>query len=135
MKIRRLLHSDIEKIRELHERFYPDLEFPDFLNGFLCSFAITDNDDKIITAGGVQPIGEIILVTDKDRSEIKLGKALREALRVSLFTGARFQLDELVAFVKEKDYAFHLIQHGFYPRSPAFAIKVLKWEKTSETRA
>jgi hypothetical protein len=124
MKVRGLEFKDIEEIKELHKRFYSDMELPDFLNGFLCCFAITDDNDSIITAGGVQPIGEVILVTDKDRSRIQIGKALREALRVSLFVGSKYKLDELVAFIKNDDYAHHLIQHGFYPRSSALAIKV-----------
>lgn len=129
MKTRALQPEDIEEVRKLHEKFYPDLEFPDFLNGFLCSFVVTNLHDQIVVAGGVQPIGEIILVTDKDKSEIQMGKALREAQRISLFIGSRFNLDELVAFVKNDEYAKHLIQHGFYPRSSALAIKVPKWEK------
>jgi hypothetical protein len=131
MNIRALVEQDIEKIRELHKKFYSDLEFPDFFNKFLCSFAITDENDDIIVAGGVQPVGEVILVTDKDKSRIKIGKALREALRVSLFTGSKFYLDELVAFVKNDEYARHLVRHGFYPRSSALGLKVPKWEKTT----
>jgi hypothetical protein len=132
MNVRAFLEKDIEKVRKLHERFYPDLNFPDFLNGFLCSFALTDNNDEIIMAGGVRPVGEVILVTDKEKSEIQIGRALVEAMRVSLFIGSKFNLDELVAFVKNNEsYASHLVRHGFYPRSPAFALKVPKWEATT----
>lgn len=116
--------EDIPKIRELHERFYSDLEFPDFLHGFLCGFTITDENDEIVVAGGVQPIGEIILVTDKDKSRIKIGRALLEARNISLYVGNKFGLDELVAFVKNDEYARHLVRHDFYPRSPALGIKV-----------
>ena len=131
MNIRALELRDINKIRELHNKYYPDLEFPDFMNNFLCSFAMTDENDEIITAGGVQTIGEILLVTDKAKSRIKIGKALREAMRASLFIGAKFNLSELVAFVKNDEYARHLVRHGFYPLSSALAIQVPKWEKTS----
>lgn len=131
MKTRALQLEDIEEIRKLHENFYADLEFPDFLNNFLCSFAITDDENDIIVAGGVQPIGEIILVTNKDKNRIKIGKALREAQRISLYLGSRFNLEELVAFVKDTEYASHLVRHGFYPRSSALSIKVPTWEKIS----
>ena len=134
MNIRALELKDIDKIRELHHKFYPEFEFPDFMNGFFCSFAVTDENDEIITAGGVQPIGEIILVTDKDKSRIKIGKALREAMMASLFVGGRFNLSELVAFVKNDEYARHLVRHGFYPRSSALSIQVPKWEKTHVTK-
>jgi hypothetical protein len=131
MKTRALQPEDIEKIRKLHENFYSDLEFPDFLNNFLCGFVVTDDKDDIIVAGGVQPIGEIILVTDKDKNRIKIGKALREAQRISLYLGSRFNLDELIAFVKDNEYASHLVKHGFHPRSSAFSIKVPTWGKIS----
>jgi hypothetical protein len=121
----RALHrSDIEEIRELHERFYPDLEFPDFLNGYLCGFIITDETDEIVMAGGLQPIAEIVLVTNKDKSRIKIGRALIEAKNISLYVGKKFNLKELVAFVKNEEYARHLVRHDFFPRSPALGIKV-----------
>jgi hypothetical protein len=132
MNIRAMTPDDIDKIRELHYKFYSDLEFPDFLNGFLCGFVVTDERKNIIVAGGVQPIGEIILVTDKDKSRIQIGKALREAQNVSLFVGSKFGLNELVAFVKNDEYARHLVRHGFYPRSSVLSIKVPSWEKTHE---
>lgn len=116
--------EDIYEIRELHERFYPDLEFPNFLNKFLCSFVLEDEDDGIVMAGGLQPIAEIVLVTNKDKSSVKIGRALVEAQNISLYIGKKFNLDELVAFVKNEEYARHLVKHGFYPRSPALGIKV-----------
>jgi len=122
--------DDIDKLRKLHYRFYSDLEFPDFMNGFYCAFTVVDEDDSIIMGGGLQPIAEVILVTDNNKSEIKIGRALVEACKTSLYIGNRFGLDELVAFIKNNDgYRRHLIKHGFYPRSPALAIKVPKWEK------
>lgn len=124
--------EDIDKIRELHNKFYSDLEFSDFLNGFLCGFVVTDNTDEIILAGGVQPVGEVILVTDRNKSEIKIGKALMEARNISLYLGSKFRLDELVAFVKNDNYARHLVQHGFYPRDSALGIKVPKWEEIQQ---
>jgi hypothetical protein len=124
LKSRAMNSKDIEQIRELHKRFYPDLGFPDFLNNFLCSFVITDGNNEIITAGGVQPIGEIVLVTDKDKNRVKIGRALLEARNISLYVGSKFRLDELVAFVKNEEYARHLVRHGFYPRSSALSIKV-----------
>lgn len=135
MNIRAMTPDDIDKIRELHNKFYSDFEFPDFMNGFLCSFAITDNNDKIVIAGGVQPVGEVVLVTDQDKSRIKIGRALIEAQKISLFVGSKFGLDELVAFVKNDEYARHLVRHGFYPRSSALGIKVPLWEKTHETKS
>ena len=124
IKSREMKPEDIYEIRELHKRFYPELEFPDFLNKFLFSFIITDDDNGIIMGGGLQPIAEIVLVTNKDMDRIRIGRALIEAQNISLYVGKKFNLDELVAFVNNEEYARHLVKHGFYPRSLALGIKV-----------
>lgn len=127
MNIRGMKPEDTEKIKEIHERFNPDLEFPDFLQGFYCGFTITDDKDEIVVAGGLRPSAEIILVVDKDKNEIAVGKALLEAQKASLFIGHRFGLDEIVAFVRDNDkFVLQLLKHGFHTRSSAFAIKVPK---------
>lgn len=119
---RAIRREDIEEIRKLHEKFYPDLEFPNFFGNSLCSFVIED-EKGIVTAGGIEPIGEVILVTDQDKSRIKIGRALIEAQKIALYVGYKFGLSEVVAFVKNQDYARHLVRHGFYPRSPAFGLR------------
>ena len=131
MKVRGMKREDVEKVKELHCKHYPDLDFPDFFNGFYGAFII-EEDDEMIMGGGVQMIGEAVLVTDKDKNEMKIGRALIEAQKAVLYLGNRFGLEEIVAFIKDNDaYARHLVRHGFYPRSSALAIKVPKWEKTT----
>jgi hypothetical protein len=123
MNIREMRPDDIEKLRELHEKFYSDLTFPDFTH-FYFGFVITDESDDIIMAGGLRPLAEIILVTNKDKSQIKIGRALIEARNLSVFAGKKTGLDELVAFIKgNENYKRHLLKHGFYPRSSAIAIR------------
>jgi hypothetical protein len=135
LKARGMTPDDIYEIRELHERYFSDLEFPDFINKFLCAFVIEDEENEIVMAGGIQPIGEIVLVTNTDKSEVKIGRALIEARNICLFLGSKFNLDELVAFIRDNDaYARHLVRHGFYPRSLALGIKVPQWEKTTENK-
>lgn len=127
MKVRALKFEDMIRVRELYQKFYSDVEPSDFMNGFYCAFAITDGKDDIVVAGGVKPSAEIILVADKDMSKIKVTRALFNAQGASLYIGKRFGLDELVAFVKDNDvFTRGLIKNGFYPRSPALAIKVPK---------
>jgi hypothetical protein len=131
MNVRGMKREDVDKARKLHHKHYPDLEFPDFFNNFYGAFIIEDNDEMLI-AGGVQMIGEAVLVTDKDKDSTKIGRALIEAQKAVLYLGNRFGLEEIVAFIKDNDaYARHLVRHGFFPRSPALAIKVPKWEKTT----
>jgi hypothetical protein len=115
LKIRLLRKEDVPRLKEIHDRDYPDLEF--FLDRpLLSAFVIEDEEDRIILAGGVEGIAESLLLTDKTQSRIKIGKALVEAQRFSLFTCGRHNVQELYAFVTDDDYAKHLIQHGFQKR-------------------
>lgn len=134
INVREMRPDDIDKIRELYQRFFSDLEFPDFAH-FLCAFTITDENDGIIMAGGLRPAAEIFLITDKTKSEFQLGKALIEAQKASLYIGQKFGIDELLAFVKDNDvYERHLRRHGFYSRSNALALRVPKWDSHNETK-
>lgn len=125
MLIRRLETTDIEHIRQLHEQYYSEFEFPDFFNRFLSKFAVVDEDGEIVVAGGVRPIAETVIITDQTKSNIKIGRALMEAFRASMYTCAASNIDELHAFVTNEQYASHLVRHGFSARSPALSMKVL----------
>ena len=112
-------------VQGLHDKYYgQDFNLPNMFHHFLNAFAITDNDDKIIIAGGIRPIAETIIVTDKENSGITLGRALVEAQRVSVYTCQKYEIDLLHAFVKDDDYAKHLMQHGFSPRCQALSMRV-----------
>lgn len=125
MTVRALIPTDMIEVRRLAGKHFPHLEVPDFMNGFYCAYAITDNDNNIIIAGGLQPTAEIIQITNKDMGEFKIGRALIDAQKAALYVGNKFELSELVAFTPNSDtYARHLIKHGFYPRNSALAIKV-----------
>lgn len=125
MTVRALIPTDMIEVRRLAEKHFPNLEVPDFMNGFYCAYAITDKDNNIIIAGGLQPTAEIIQITNKDMGEFKIGRALIDAQKAALYVGNKFELSELVAFTPNSDaYARHLIRHGFYPRNSALAIKV-----------
>lgn len=115
INIRPLKTADLAALREIHERDYPDLEFPlerDLYSGFV----IENGHGDIIMGGGVEPIAEALLVTDKTKSRIQIGKALVEAQRFCMYTCGRFHIRELHAFVTDEEYAKHLIQHGFQKR-------------------
>lgn len=126
IKTRPLVSDDLDEIRQLHEKhFEPYFGLPDFTR-MLCAFIITDENDKTIMAGGVQPIGEILLVTDKKHpSKTELGRALVEAQNISRYVCEKTNIDQMAAFVQDEQYARHLIKHGFYPRvGQALAMKV-----------
>lgn len=115
LKIRALKPSDLDYIRMIHERDYPDLDFS-LQRPLLSAFVIDDENDEMIMAGGVEAIAEALLVTDKTKSRIKIGKALVEAQRFAMYTCGIHNIRELHAFTTDKQYASHLIQHGFHER-------------------
>jgi len=115
MKVKELTPEDIGKIRELHEKFYSDLEFPDFFNGFMCAFLIDDDDDKLILAGGVRLIAESIVITNKDMFPSTRVQALLKALDVSIHVckNTSPNITQLHAFVGEAFWSNQLQRHGF----------------------
>lgn len=122
MKIRAFTPDDLEAVRKLHQEYYPEFGFPDFLN--LLNAYIIEDDEGIIMAGGLEAVAEGVLVTNKARSRVKIGRALIEAQMISLFTCKRFGIKELYAFVNDDEYANHLIQHGFNNCHRALSIRI-----------
>lgn len=125
MQIRAINREDNPQIRQLYEEYYKqDFNFPDFYNNYLSAFTITNDMGRIIIVGGVRAIGETILMTDKWFNRMTIGRALVEAQNISLYTCEKFGIEYLHAFVKDENYAKHLIQHGFSPRCMALSMKV-----------
>lgn len=113
MNIRPMEIDDLTELRDLHSKFFSkDFPFPDFLNNYLSSFVVTD-DDKIITGGGVRLIAEAVIVTDKEYDINKRRKALIEMLRASMFICGIKDFDQLHAFVTDEKWKRHLLKQGF----------------------
>jgi hypothetical protein len=115
MRIRTLKSADIPQLRDIHERYYPDLDFP-FDLALETECVIENDDGEILLAGGLELQAEALLVTDKSKNRVDLGRALVEVQRFFLYASGRLNARELYAFVTDDDYAKHLIQHGFDER-------------------
>jgi hypothetical protein len=116
MTIRALTPNDIDEIRKIHNLFYKDeFEFPDFLNNFLCAFVVIDDDEKIISAGGVRMIAESVLITDLNHSTRDRRKALYQVLEASQYLTLNADFKELHAFVQDDKWSRHLNRVGFLP--------------------
>ncbi len=124
MGIRPLLPTDLNEIRKLHEKYYSQFEFPPF-HDCLNAFVIEDENKEIVIAGSVEAVAEAMLVTNKAKSEIKIGKALVEAQRCSVFTCKVNGIRDLYAFVDKDAYAAHLIKHGFIESDRALKLRIL----------
>lgn len=76
MKIRGLVGRDMDTLYQLKTEFYPDENFPDF-NQCGPVTLITDDFGEIITAGGVELIGEAHAITNKSYSSLIRCRALK----------------------------------------------------------
>lgn len=125
MNTRELKPDDIKLVESIYNRFYSeDFELPDFFNNFMNIFAITNDEDEIIIAGGIKPVAETIILTDKNQNIFTIGRALLEALAISIYTCNKFGIDDLYVFAKDKKYIRHLKQYGFNNCFKALSMKV-----------
>lgn len=128
LRIRPLVPSDLKRIRELHDKYFPQFEFPEVLS--CCNaFVIDDENYDIVIAGFIEQVAEAMLVTNKAKSEIKIGKALVEAQKCAIFTCQNFGMRDLYAFVDSDVYAKHLIKHGFEESHRALKLRIPHGQK------
>src|SRR3990167_3721699 len=93
MIIRALQPSDIDKLREIHTKFYEtEFLFPSFL--------VVDDNENVISGGGVKSIAESIIITNRDYSPHERKSALLQILQASIFVANRNGFEQLHAFVK-----------------------------------
>lgn len=123
LKIRALTAQDIAEVARLHAEYYPQFEFPPFAR-CLNAFVIEDENNDIVMAGSVEKVAEVMLVTNKAKSRIKIGKALVEAQKCSAFTCVMNDIRDAYAFVDDDEYAKHLIQHGFSESHRALKLRI-----------
>lgn len=123
--IRAIEEADLKEIREIHNKFYKD-EFNeiDFRKHFLCAFVIEEND-KIITAGGIRTILEAVAITDKNLSAGIRYQALMKMLQADLHFADNYDYQELHAFIQDESWKNQLIRKGFrYTKGDALVIGI-----------
>lgn len=114
MKVRAINPSDINELKIIHDKFFKnEFEFPDFLNEYLSPFVVIDEEDKIITAGGVRTIAETVLITNKDYLIKHRQSALLRSLRMSSYIAGVNGFNQLHAFIQDKNWLRHLKRVGF----------------------
>lgn len=115
MNLRPVFPSDMEWVKKVHEKHYKEeFELPDFLKGYLKTYVIEENGIPI-TIGGIRPIAEVVIVTDKDFEIWARRQALLEVIEVSKFITQKYGFDSVHAFIQDETWAHHLQNHGFRP--------------------
>lgn len=112
--VRHIDEDGLEQLKKIHERFYgEEFPFPDFGNNFLSTFCVVDNNNVVITGGGIRTILESIIITDKDRNPVDRKDALYSMLAASLYCVEKLGYDQLHAFVQDKVWLNRLKRVGF----------------------
>lgn len=114
--IRSLMKRDLVQIKDIHHRFY-ETEFDlDALDNLTCGFVAVDANDRIICAGGIKPIIEMILVTDKSIDISSRQVALYDMFKTAGHSTSSAGYNSLHVFIKDEKWARYLIKHvGFKP--------------------
>ncbi len=108
--------EDVEQLRTIHERYYKEeFEFPDFFNKFLCAYTVLDEKEKILAAGGVRNLAEVVLITNKDIPFQERIEALYRVFDSSAFVAGHFGHTQIHAFVQDQVWEQYLIKVGFKP--------------------
>jgi hypothetical protein len=104
--------GDLEQIKFIHEKFFKEeFDFPDFKK-FIGAYVVINNDE-IVTAGGVRPIAESVIITNES-TPVKLRReGLLEMLAAQRFICSQYGLDQLHAFIADSKWKRHLINSGF----------------------
>jgi hypothetical protein len=126
MQIRPYSPNDLNELKLILEKYYPKDNLPDF-NNLLKPQVVTDDDNTIVSAGGIELIPEGVLITNKDKSELMRGRALKLQLSIMSATCHQFGYSDLHAFVSDDDpiwiralklYDFQSAGTAFFKRIP-----------------
>lgn len=114
MIVRHIDENDLEQLKEIHKRYYDkEFPFPDFRDNFLCNLCVADDNNIVITGGGIRTILESIIITDKSRSPVDRKDALYSMLAASTYCVEKLGYDQLHAFVQDKVWLNRLKRVGF----------------------
>lgn len=104
---------DSAQLYDIWYKYYKDeMSLPDFSKKFLCAFAVTEDDGRIITAGGIRLICEAVLLTDKSLPIRTRRKALLQLIEANKFVAGQCGYNNLNAFVGPGDWQNQLIRGG-----------------------
>jgi len=108
--------EDVDELKRIHEEFYrEEFDIDVFNTQFLALFSVSDDDGNLITLGGVRPLAEIVLVTNKHISPRKRVEGLNDMLGMLSSVARHSKLNSLHAFVQDATWLEQLKTAGFVP--------------------
>lgn len=110
-----LSENDLLLLKIIHDKFYSnDFAFPDFKRNFLTSFKILNDNNELITAGGIKLNPEVILLTDKEKSVNERIHALISVAQMCGFIAKSAGHDLIsVSISDDEKYVEILKKYGF----------------------
>jgi len=110
MEINFIEPEDYEQISRIYYTFFNEMEFIDFYKKFHCAFKVTENDitNKIIAVGGIRPITEAVLLTDRSFSTRDKMEALLKIFEGIKYSANKLGYNQIHAFSYEPEYIRHL---------------------------
>lgn len=126
LKIRVLTPEDIPRLKEIHQEFFnEEFEFPDFHNNkYICAFVVTDENNNIISGGGVRYTIEATILTDKNFSVKDRQSALYQVLQSCEYVARQSGFNTLHAITENETWRNQLLKVGFHSRGNCLAINV-----------
>ena len=113
MDIRFLGTEDWPQIKALYNNHFSEMDFPDFYNTFLCSYVVHEGN-KIIAAGGLKPLVEAVIISDKSLPVRVRREALLKMKEALVYSTQKIRHKQLYAFTYDDEYAKHLTERmGF----------------------
>lgn len=116
MIIRPFQRSDIDELKRIHQEGRYEVEYPfDVFNDphFIDLFAVDDEGGRLISAGGVRLIPEVVIATDKSRSVRDRRMALMKILESAEFICRNQNFQNLTASTPDEQWYLQLLRYGF----------------------
>jgi hypothetical protein len=98
---------NLEDVKSIHDGSF---EIP---NDLVNPFQVMSEDNRIITAGGIKLIPEIVLITDKQSPVLDRKLALNVALDYMLHDAKELGFSNLHVFVNDQVWKHRLLRTGF----------------------
>lgn len=125
MELRRLKHSDYDKISEIWERCHKG-KYGIPARKFLVTEAVTENG-KITGYGLVRFFAEAMLYLDKDVSSIEQAKSFKALMEQAIIDCKVHQLDQLNVCIEDDSFGLILRKHfGFQDRDKVMILDLEK---------